>query len=68
MSRAPGKYVAGTMAPAGAALDRPVVDSGSTCHMTNVKTDLTHSKRCTQHIKLAKKSQSMTARDGQFGI
>jgi hypothetical protein len=23
MSRAPGKYVAGTMAPAGAALDRP---------------------------------------------
>jgi hypothetical protein len=26
MSRAPGKYVAGTMAPAGAALDRPVLD------------------------------------------
>jgi hypothetical protein len=26
MSRAPGKYVAGTMAPAGAALDRPDVD------------------------------------------
>jgi hypothetical protein len=25
MSRAPGKYVAGTMAPAGAALDRPGV-------------------------------------------
>jgi hypothetical protein len=25
MSRAPGKYVAGTMAPAGAALDRPAV-------------------------------------------
>jgi hypothetical protein len=27
MSRAPGKYVAGTMAPAGAALDRPAVVS-----------------------------------------
>jgi hypothetical protein len=26
MSRAPGKYVAGTMAPAGAALDRPGLD------------------------------------------
>jgi hypothetical protein len=26
MSRAPGKYVAGTMAPAGAALDRPGVE------------------------------------------
>jgi hypothetical protein len=25
MSRAPGKYVAGTMAPAGAALDRPAL-------------------------------------------
>jgi hypothetical protein len=28
MSRAPGKYVAGTMAPAGAALDRPDLDAG----------------------------------------
>jgi hypothetical protein len=27
MSRAPGKYVAGTMALAGAALDRPGLDS-----------------------------------------
>jgi hypothetical protein len=27
MSRAPGKYVAGTMAPAGAALDRPDLDN-----------------------------------------
>jgi hypothetical protein len=27
MSRAPGKYVAGAMVPAGAALDRPVLDS-----------------------------------------
>jgi hypothetical protein len=27
MSRAPGKYVAGTMAPAGAALDRPDVEA-----------------------------------------
>jgi hypothetical protein len=26
MSRAPGKYVAGAMVPAGAALDRPGVD------------------------------------------
>jgi hypothetical protein len=40
-----------------------VVDSGSTCHMTNVKTDLTHSKQYTQRIKIAKKSQSMTAKE-----
>jgi hypothetical protein len=31
MSRAPGKYVAGTMAPAGAALDRPVLRRIKTC-------------------------------------
>jgi hypothetical protein len=31
MSRAPGKYVAGTMAPAGAALDRP----GLNCPLTS---------------------------------
>jgi hypothetical protein len=32
MSRAPGKYVAGTMAPAGAALDRPVLDGTERVH------------------------------------
>ncbi|PNF39991.1 hypothetical protein B7P43_G15692 [Cryptotermes secundus] len=43
------------------------VDSGSTCHMTNVKTDLIHTKHYTQCIKVAKKNQSMTAKEiGSF--
>jgi hypothetical protein len=41
MSRAPGKYVAGTMAPAGAALDRPDLEALGTdafCHgLTDVR-------------------------------
>ncbi|PNF34313.1 hypothetical protein B7P43_G15815, partial [Cryptotermes secundus] len=40
-----------------------VVDSGSTCHMTNVKTDLIHTKQYTQCIKVAKNNQSMTAKE-----
>jgi hypothetical protein len=40
-----------------------VVDSGSTCHMTNVKTGLTHTKQYTQRIKVAKKNQNMTAKE-----
>jgi hypothetical protein len=40
-----------------------VVDSGSMCHMTNVKTDLTHTKRNTQCIKVAKKNQRMIAKE-----
>ena len=46
-----------------------VVASGSTCHMTNVKTDLTHTKQYTQCIKVGEKIQSMTAKEiGKFGI
>jgi hypothetical protein len=40
-----------------------VVDSGSTCHMTNIKTDFTHTKQYTQHIKTAKENQSMIAKE-----
>jgi hypothetical protein len=40
-----------------------VVDSGSTCHMTNIKTDLTQVKQYTQCIKIAKKNQNMTAEE-----
>jgi hypothetical protein len=40
-----------------------VVESGSTCHMTNMKTDFTHTKQYTQHIKTAKKNQSMITKE-----
>jgi hypothetical protein len=40
-----------------------VVDSGSICHMTNIKTDFTHTKQYTQHIKTAKKNQRMIVKE-----
>jgi hypothetical protein len=40
-----------------------VVDSGTTCHMTNMKTNFTHTKQYIQNIKTAKKNQSMIAKE-----
>ena len=40
-----------------------VVNSGSTCDVTNEKTDLIHTKQYTQCIMAAKKNQSMTAKE-----
>jgi hypothetical protein len=40
-----------------------VVDSGSTCHMTNIKTDLTHIRQHTQCIKISKKNKNMIAEE-----
>jgi hypothetical protein len=39
MSRAPGKYVAGAMVPAGAALDRPGTESISDCNNLQCSAD-----------------------------
>jgi hypothetical protein len=56
MSRAPGKYVAGTMAPAGAALDRPGV--GVLPPHLRTETDPVSETLCSLVFRIADDGQS----------